>query len=790
MWVKFARLILKNRVAILIVLSILTIAMGYMGSRVHISYEYAVLLPETDTAYKEFVKFKDDFGADANSLIVGLKTDKLFNKPVFTAYNDMCDSLSAIDGVESMMSVAQAVQISGSQITRFFPDTTLTQKELDSISELVLNQPLYEGMLYNEDKNVFLLLVTIRQSILDCPDREALMARITGIVDSFSEEQSIETFITGMPYIRTQTSLRLQNELKIFVILAVLVCAILLFIVFRSLKNVMFSMLVVGVSVIWVLGWMGLFDYELSMLSTMLSPLIIVISVPNCVFILNKFHQEYAKHGNKIKALQRVIYKVGNAVFLSNLTTAIGLATFMITESKMFQEFGLIASLGILGVFFFSMTLLPIIFSFLAPPSEQMLKHLESKMFSKVVNGIMYITENKRNVIYITTCSLLLVAIIGLFKIQTTGYVVDDLPHDDDVMVNLRFAEKTFNGVLPLEIQIEDSAKINLMRDKAFLRKVDQLTDSLRTYSEIASPLSIIDFMKFAWQSHNGGDPNYYTLPNSSDMFFQNKMKKLAKKASNGMGGLQYSLVDSTGTKIRIRCNVKDIGTQKMAELEKDLQEDISAIFPSDRYKSLITGTSIVYFKGAQYLLKNLAESLTFAILLIALFMAILFRSKRMVLVSLIPNILPLFFTAAVMGFGNIPIKTSTILVFSIAFGISIDDTIHFLSRYRQSLKSSDWNIRKSVEMAIQETSPSMIATSIILFFGFGVFTFSQFDGTKFMGVLVSFTLFVAMLFNNILLPSLLLTLDKRITNKHFQEPLLDIYNEEEDIELEDLQIE
>ncbi len=792
MWVKCARIILRYRIAIIIISAILTVFMGYQANKVHISYEYAAMLPETDSAFIKFQQFKGDFGSDANSFIVGFKAEKekLFELKTFNAFLDLCEKIDTMPGVENIMSVGQAMEIKGTRVETFFKQRPQTQAEIDSISAIILNQPLYEDMLFNkEGKNVYLLMISINQSIIDSPAREDLLAHLEKLVGDYSNAHNIEILQTGMPFIRTHTSLMLQGELVIFVLLAVLICIIILYLTFRSFKSVLLPMIVLTVSVVWSLGWMGILGYELTGVTAMLPSLIIIISVPNCVYFMNKFHLEFAEHGNKIKALQRSIYRVGNPMLLSNLTTAIGFSTFMITDSKILQEFGLSASLGIICVFLFSITLLPIILSYSKEPSKQMLKHLDSKMFSEVVDFISLRTSNNRNAIYAITIVLLLIGVYGITLMHRTGYVVDDLPQEHQIMQDLRFAENAFDGTIPLEIQIEDTAKINLLRDRQFMRRMDQITDSLKTYPELGKPLSIVDILKFAWQSHNGGDPKYYALPNSSDIFFVNKLKKMVKKAGDGLGSLQYSLVDSTGTKVRIRCNVKDLGTEKMAVLEKQIKEDLATVFPADRYKTLITGTSIIYFKGTQYLLINLFESLTLAIVLIAFFMAFLFRSSRMVIVSLIPNVLSLFLTAALMGFFNIPIKTSTILVFNIAFGISVDNTIHFLSRYRQSLKVNT-NIREAVMMTIRETSPSMISTSIILLFGFGIFGFSQFGGTEAMGILVAVTLFFAMLFNNFLLPSMLLTLDKRAITKHFKEPLLDVYNEDEDIELEDLQIE
>lgn len=213
-----------------------------------------------------------------------------------------------------------------------------------------------------------------------------------------------------------------------------------------------------------------------------------------------------------------------------------------------------------------------------------------------------------------------------------------------------------------------------------------------------------------------------------------------------------------------------------MEEIEEDLLKSISKIFPAERYNVYMTGKALLFLKGTKYLIKNLLLSLALAVGLISLFMAYLFRSFRMILISLVPNLLPLVITAGLMGFLGIPIKPSTILIFSIAFGISVDDTIHFLAKYRQELTANKWHIKKSVYNALRETGVSMFYTSIVLFFGFSVFIISSFGGTQAMGGLVSATLMFAMLSNLILLPSLLLSLERNIANKKtFKKPHIDV---------------
>jgi len=212
------------------------------------------------------------------------------------------------------------------------------------------------------------------------------------------------------------------------------------------------------------------------------------------------------------------------------------------------------------------------------------------------------------------------------------------------------------------------------------------------------------------------------------------------------------------------------------------VQQAITKEFPAERYNVFMTGKALLFLKGTKYLVKNLLLSLALAIGLISLFMAYLFRSYKMVIISLVPNLLPLVITAGVMGFLGVPIKPSTILVFSIAFGISVDDTIHFLAKYRQELATHRWHIKRSVYAALRETGVSMFYTSIVLFFGFSVFIISDFGGTKALGGLVSATLLFAMLSNLILLPSLLLSLERSIANKQvLKKPQIDILPQDED---------
>jgi predicted RND superfamily exporter protein len=321
------------------------------------------------------------------------------------------------------------------------------------------------------------------------------------------------------------------------------------------------------------------------------------------------------------------------------------------------------------------------------------------------------------------------------------------------------------------------------------IQSIDELQKELSAYPELSKPLSIAEVLKFAKQAFYNGKESMYSLPNNNE---KNFILSYVPTSKNGERNILNSIVDSTGQYTRISTRMANIGTNDIERIQEKLRPKIDSIFPKDKFDVKFTGTSVVFLKGTHYLDKDLFTSLLLAILIISLLMALLFTSLRMILVSLIPNIIPLIMTAAMMGYFGIPIKPSTVLIFSIALGISVDNTIQFLSRYRLQLKQHKWAIRESVIAAISETGFSMIYSSVVLFFGFIIFVLSSFGGTQSLGYLIGFTLVVALLSNLFVLPSLILTLDKWMTTKTFEEPLIEILEEDEneDVELKELEIE
>ena len=780
MWIKIAGILLRNRVAFIVGVLLITVFMGFQIPKVEMSYEYSNLLPATDSAYLDYLDFHEKFGQEGNVMVFAIQDKDFYQLDKINDWISMCDSLKTLHGIVALVDITHSFNLHKDTLNKkfdiqpIFPNHIKDQRELDSLVNIIENLPFYDGTLFNKKKDIYGMMVSVSADVMNSPARVGLVKDILEITEHFSEKYNLQMHYSGLPYIRVVNAENIKGEMYMFIILSLLITTFILYLFFRSFRIIGFCLLIVLICVSWTVGVMAMLSIKITLLTAMLPPLLIVICIPNLVFMINKFHAEYDRHGNKIKALQRMIQKIGNASFLSNLTTAAGFATFIVTSSQILVEFGITASIGITFVYLVCLVMIPCGFSFMPEPDSKQIKHLHNKTVTGTLERVIQLILNRRNVVYGVAISVVILGIIGLTLMKSTGYMVDDLKETDPIRQDLSFFEENFDGLMPLEVTV-DFGKPKQVLNLPNLQKLDKLSEELSKDEDISKPISIIEVIKFANQAFYNGKPSYYKLPTNMT---KNFILKYASQSTGEIGGQANSFVDSTLQRVRLSFRVKDIGTKKMQEKEDKLYNIVEQYFPNDRYTVKVTGSSIIFFKGTQYLVFNLFTSLALAIVLIAFFMAWMFKSKRMVLVALIPNIIPQIITAAIMGYFGIPIKASTILVFSIAFGISVDGTIHYLAKYRQELQGTNWSIRSSAVLALQETGQSMIYNAIILFFGFGIFALSDFGGTVALGILVSITLLAAMLSNLILLPSLLLTLDKHTTNKTFQNPK--ILSEEE----------
>ena len=783
-WARTARIILRNRILILLLLAAFTVFLGLQWENMRFSNSQANLLPDDHPVNLEYQEFLKKFGEEGNAIVFAIKDSTLFTPEKLNRWNKFSKQLVAFPEVDFVLSLDNLLELEKDKEKQEFVLKPLikselkTKQQVDSLTHHLFNNlPFYEDLLFNAETGTIRTVANLDKDIVNTSVRKDFILKdLNHLIESFEEETGLDVRVSGMPYIRTMNSQNIIDEIGKFILAALGVTSLLFFFFFRSFRATFISMCVVIIGVMWAFGILGLLQYEITVLTALIPPLIIVIGIPNCIFLINKYQQEVKKHGNQALSLQRVISKIGNATLMTNVTTASGFATFIVTDSKLLKEFGIVASINIIGIFILSLLIIPIVYSFLSKPKTRHLKHLNKRWIDAFVNKMEDIVRNKRIAVYITSIALLVLSIIGIYQINISGSPIEDMPKKEQFFKDIRFFEEEFDGIMPVEIVVDTKRPKGVLKP-ATLKRMDQLGNAIEEIPELSKPVSAVNLIKYSKQAFYNGIPKYYQMPTSQE---NNFIMSMASKSSED-GNLLKSFVDSTGQTARVSTFMKDVKTSRMEEIEAKLQENIDKLFPSDRYNVYMTGSALLFLKGTKYLVKNLILSLALAIGLIALFMAYLFRSFRMILISLIPNLLPLLITAGVMGFVGVPIKPSTILVFSIAFGISVDDTIHFLAKYRQELISNKWRIQKSVYAALRETGVSMFYTSIVLFFGFSVFVISNFGGTVALGALVSATLMFAMLANLILLPSLLLSLERSIANKEvLKKPQIDILPKDE----------
>jgi hypothetical protein len=785
-WPKVARLILRNRILILLAVAGFTVFLGFQWKNMQFSNTEANILPDDHPASIQYNAFTKIFGEEGNAIVLAIKDSALFTPKNFNRWNTLSKQLDAFPEVDYVVSLENLKELIKDNETQTFsmepliPTAPKTKQEIDSLTNHLFTElPFYDNLVYNPESGTIQTVVYLDKDIMNTAVRNEFILNDLGeLVEDFEQETHMDVRISGMPYIRTWNTKSIVDEIGLFIVGALLVTSIIFFFFFRSFRATFISMCVVIIGVMWAFGILGLLKYEITILTALIPPLIIVIGIPNCIFLINKYQQEVKKHGNQALSLQRVISKIGNATLMTNITTASGFATFIILDSDLLREFGIVASINIIGIFILSLLIIPIIYSFMSLPKTKHLKHLNKKWMDLFVNWMENIVRNHRIAVYITTVAVLVLSIIGIYQMRITGSRIEDLPKKSHFYKDIQFFEAEFDGIMPMEIVVDTKRKNGVIKP-ATLKRMDRLGTVIDEIPELSRPISIVDLVKYSKQAYYNGIPKYYQLPTSQENTF---IMSAVQKSATGGADLLQTFVDTTGQTARLTTYMRDVKIDRMEEIEKEVKNAITKEFPQERYNVFMTGKALLFLKGTKYLVKNLLLSLALAIGLISLFMAYLFRSFKMVIISLVPNLLPLVITAGVMGYLGVPIKPSTILVFSIAFGISVDDTIHFLAKYRQELTTHRWHIKRSVYAALRETGVSMFYTSIVLFFGFSVFTISSFGGTKALGGLVSATLLFAMLSNLILLPSLLLSLERSIANKQvLKKPQIDILPQDED---------
>jgi len=761
MWYNFSHFILNNRLSLILIIGLITALMATQAVKIEMDYSMAKILPADHQIIKDFNAFQNQFGDDANTFIIGLQHRQLFTKEILNDWYELGNQIKQLQGVTGVLSVPSAVYLNKNSDQKRFELKSLlnqpikNQLEADSLQKAFSDLAFYKNRIYNPEKGATLMAVSIDSKILDTQKRTDKINELLATCEAFQNKHNIELKYSGLPFLRNYRVTTIARELVVFLVLAFVLMVILLTILFRSVGGVLLPMLVVTIGVIWVLGTTVLFGFKVNILTGLIPSLIIIIGIPNCVYLLNKYHLEFKKTDNKDQALLKSIEKIGNVTFFANLTTAIGFGVFAITKSEILRQFGLVAGLNVLFVFIISIIVLPVILSYLAPPKREAIDYLEFKLFKRIIRWLKNINLNYKLLAQIITAVVIVTALIGLLSLQSRGYIFDDIPHKTKSYQDLKFLEDNFTGVVPLEVVV-DTKKKGGVTQISVLNKIERIQQAIKKDPEMANPISITEGVKMATQAYYGGKKSRYQLPSTLDknLVFA-YLGKMERGASND---LLNAFMDRDRKLARISFQMKDIGSKAFPEKLAWVKQVVEKEFNPDKYDITYTGTGLVSLTGYNYLVDGLIYSVLFAFILIAIIMSFLFKSARMLLIAIIPNLIPLLITAGIMGYFKIYLKPSTVLIFSVAYGISVDFTIHFLAKYRLELSRHNWDVKRTVFAALEETGFSMLYTAMVLLSGFAVFLVSSFEGTIYLGLLTCITLVVSLLANLVFLPGILLT--------------------------------
>jgi len=769
MWRKLGQFILAYRIPLIIVLIGASSFMAYHASKVELSYEFSRAIPSNHPANITYQAFKNKYGQDGNLLVIGVQTDRFFDAGFFNEYTSLYRSLRKATGVTNVVAAPWAISLVKDSATEklvatpVFPDRTLSQPEIDSMKNLLFSLPFYKGLLYNPETNAWMMGVSVDKDVMNSPKRNSVVKNIRTLADSFSKKVNQEIYMSGLPLIRTELSTRIADEMKWFLFGSVVLSALILLLFFRSFSSMLLSLGVVILGVIWTMGTMHLLGYKITLLTALIPPLIVVIGIPNCIYFLNKYHTAYNDTGDSRTALVTMVSRMGIVTLFCNLAAAIGFAVFALTRSEILQEFGVVAGINIMVLFFISLVLIPVVLSFLPAPRSRHMKYLDNPRLNRWLDRLERWSLNHRKLIYGISIAIMVAAVAGIFRLKSVGYIVDDLPQTDKIYTDLKFFEKNFKGVMPLEILVKTKSKAGILRDLDGLTRIDSLSASIAAMPSMARPLSIVEGLKFAKQAFFDGDSNNYSMPSQLDLPAMVSYLRMKQEGEDGnpssFSKLVASFMDSARQEARISINMADVGSARLPGILDSISRRSAQLFDSTKYTVQQTGTSITFLEGSAFIINGLKESIFWAFILIALCMLYLFRSLRILFCSLIPNLIPLVITAGVMGWVGIPLKPSTVLVFSVALGIAIDITIRFLVNYKQELPLHGNDLKTTVIETIHSTGISIIYTSLVLIAGFIIFSFSGFGGTQALGWLTSLTLVTATCTNLVLLPALLITL-------------------------------
>jgi len=738
----------RQRQIIYLVFFVLSLLSIFFIFQIRFTFDFEQFFPEGDPDLEYFKEFSEQFEADDNFLLIAFKREQgIFDQEFLNKVHQITLKAKRLESISLAMSLTTSqkpikLPFGGYSFIDVIHKDDPSKYRRDSIR--LMEDERFTGNLVSEDaKTAVVFLKTVDN--IQQGAAEQLMAELETSISALEFE---EYHILGRANFQKEIVAMQKREIIVSAIVSSFLVCLIMYFLFRRFWGITIALISIGLGMLLFMGLLGAWGRDLNAMAALYPVLMIIVGTSDVIHIMSKYLDELNKGKDKNSAIRIAIKEIGLATLLTSVTTAIGFGTLMTSRVGPIRDFGLNAAIGVLVAYFTVIFLTTAILSLFE--KDQLIEEGKGAMlWDKWLESFYHYSYNNVRKITIGFISFLVLCFIGISMISTNYRLVKNMPRGAKITEDFQFFEKEFNGFRPFEFAVTVTSDTLDADDFLVVQQIAKLENHLKQYDAVKGVSSITMIYKSINRASGGDRLSNYKLPATEQRF--NRYKKLAERMPS-QGNI---LLSKDKKKTRIAAKVLDIGAENIKVVSQEINSWIDKEIDKDIISIRQTGTGLIIDKNAKYVRDNLIKGLGGAVLVISLLMALLFKNIRLVVISLVPNLIPLLFAGALLGYLGIELDAGIAIVFAIIFGIAVDDTIHFLSKFKLSLNKG-LTIEESIQITFSETGKAIIITTIILFFGFLVMLFSIHPPSVTIGLLISATLISAVLGDLLIIPILI----------------------------------
>lgn len=727
---------------------ILTLSAFYPALQIRTDFNLENFFPKDDPTIRDYQFLEEEFGRDDNVIMVGFETDSLLTPGVLNDLQAITDSASAIANVNEVRSILSAQQINKDGRRLSFDDYIDADNLIavtDSIKSALVSDPFAEGFLINRAGNVTAFYLEIENGKNNYEARNQIISDLQQVLQPY--QKSYDFKISGIPYYRNQYVQYLNEEILFYISISSVLIILLLWVLYRSVTGIIIPMLIVWLTILFTLAVMQLTGGYFEIMTSTIAPILLCVGIADSIHMISKYDDARLQGMDKPKSIKEMLLTLGNATFLTSITTAIGFGTLITSDIVPMKHFGIYTATGVMIAFLVTIFFVPSTLRVINV--KHIFKDKSAGIFDFFSQSLEKLSQfNQRYYRQITLWFLIGTVVIGSgsYYLRVNGKVFDELGDETEPIQHAQFFSENLSPPFPMEFII-DTGRENGIMDPEFLQRMESFDSYLSSFPAVERTIMFNTLLK---EVHGTMAPEKYAeneIPDSEQLVAQYLLLLEVSDTE-----FLEKVTDFSYQKIRVAAQIRDAGSYRVTQMRDSLSSYLQKHFPDSEIT--ITGSTILSADLNGKIVTSLFKSIALAFVLISAIMAFLFKNVRMIVISLVPNILPLVMVAGIMGFTGIDIKSSTAVIFTIAFGIAVDDSIHYLARLRVEMKRGA-TLDEALRIATQKTGKAIIVTSLILLAGFGTLMTSVFTSTVYMGLLVCLTVIGALLADLVLLPSL-----------------------------------